>query len=129
SGGASCASVIEAERAVRLPGSRFRNLADRRRRRRWRLRLSRVDVADRVRASRPARRLTMAHPKSINRRAFLTGEQPDRHYISSAVIIALPARLDGVRGAIETMPGVEIHACEGSRIVVTIEGPTSGSLG
>lgn len=71
----------------------------------------------------------MAHPKSINRRAFLTGEQPDRHYISSAVIIALPARLDGVRGAIETMPGVEIHACEGSRIVVTIEGPTSGSLG
>lgn len=71
----------------------------------------------------------MAHTKSINRRAFLTGEQPERHYISSAVVIALPAKMDPVRSAIEAMQGVEIHACEGSRIVVTIEGPTSGSLG
>lgn len=27
------------------------------------------------------------------------------------------------------MPGVEVHAGEGSRLVVTIEGPTSGMLG
>ena len=27
------------------------------------------------------------------------------------------------------MPGVEVHAGEGSRIVITIEGPNSGMLG
>ncbi len=27
------------------------------------------------------------------------------------------------------MPEVEIHASEGNKIVITIEGPTSGSLG
>lgn len=71
----------------------------------------------------------MSQGNSINRRAFLTGASPDQYYISSAVVIALPARLAQVCASLETMPGVEIHAAEGSRIVVTIEGPTSGSLG
>jgi nitrate reductase NapD len=71
----------------------------------------------------------VSQEKSLNRRAFLTGGPPDRHYISSAVVIALPAKLAAVRTSLESMTGVEIHAAEGSRVVVTIEGPTSGSLG
>lgn len=71
----------------------------------------------------------MSQGSPINRRAFLTGGAPDNHYVSSAVVIALPARLADVRMSLEAIEGVEIHAAEGSRIVVTIEGPTSGSLG
>lgn len=71
----------------------------------------------------------MSQGNPINRRAFLTGSESGRHYISSAVVIALPAKLAAVRTSLEAMRGVEIHAAEGSRIVVTIEGPTSGSLG
>lgn len=71
----------------------------------------------------------MSQGNPINRRAFLTGAPPDLHYISSAVVIALPAKLADVRASLEAIRGVEIHAAEGSRIVVTIEGPTSGSLG
>lgn len=71
----------------------------------------------------------MSQRNAINRRGFLTGASPDHHYISSAVVIALPAKLGQVRASLEAMQGVEIHAAEGSRVVVTIEGPTSGSLG
>ena len=66
---------------------------------------------------------------SFTRRAFLTGSAPARHHISSAVVMALPARIAEIRATVEALPGVEVHACEGSRIVVTIEGPTSGALG
>ena len=66
---------------------------------------------------------------SFTRRAFLTGSAPARHTISSAVVMALPARIAEIHARLEEMPGVEIHACEGSRIVVTIEGATSGALG
>jgi nitrate reductase NapD len=71
----------------------------------------------------------MSRERAINRRALLTGTVSGSHYISSAVIIALPAKIASVQATLAAMPGVEIHACEGSRIVVTIEGPTSGSLG
>ena len=71
----------------------------------------------------------MAAKPSLTRRALLTGSMPGRHYISSAVIVALPARRAEVCDRLRAMPGVEVHAAEGSRIVVTIEGPTSGSLG
>ena len=67
--------------------------------------------------------------RNISRRAMLTGPQPPRHHISSAVVMALPARREQICGQLQPMPGVEVHAAEGSRIVVTIEGPTSGMLG
>lgn len=63
------------------------------------------------------------------RRAFLSGARPEFQHISSAVVIALPAHRDAVVQSLAVMPGVEVHATEGSRIVVTIEGPTSGFLG
>lgn len=71
----------------------------------------------------------MSERNSVSRRAFLTAQESERHYISSAVVIALPAKLGRVRTELKAMRGVEIHACEHSRIVVTIEGPTSGALG
>ena len=65
----------------------------------------------------------------LSRRAFLTGTTPTRYHISSAVVVALPARREEIRDQLLQMPGVEVHAGEGSRLVVTIEGPTSGMLG
>ncbi len=71
----------------------------------------------------------MAPKSTLTRRALLTGSVPGRHYISSAVVVALPAKREAVCGRLRLMQGVEIHAAEGSRIVVTIEGATSGGLG
>lgn len=71
----------------------------------------------------------MRENSSITRRDLLTATSRSRHHISSAVIVALPARRAEVERELRSMPGVEIHAAEGSRIVVTIEGPTSGALG
>lgn len=65
----------------------------------------------------------------ITRRELLTVTSPSSHYISSAVVIALPARREEVAVILATIPGVEVHAGDGSRIVVTIEGTTSGELG
>jgi len=67
--------------------------------------------------------------RSLTRRQLLTAGTAERHHISSAVVLALPARLEEVGGRLATMPGVEVHASEGSRIVITIEGTSSGALG
>lgn len=67
--------------------------------------------------------------RAITRRTLLTAGVADRHHISSAVIVALPARREEVSGQLAAMRGVEVHAGEGSRIVITIEGPTGGMLG
>ena len=67
--------------------------------------------------------------RSITRRDLLTTGSPGRHYISSAVVLALPAHREDVSGRLAKMRGVEVHATEGSRIVITIEGSTSGMLG
>ena len=56
-------------------------------------------------------------------------EQYIEHHISSAVVTAHPAKAAVVRRVLEGMPGVEVHACQATRIVITIEGPDSGSLG
>ncbi|MEP9390206.1 chaperone NapD [Mesorhizobium sp. KR9-304] len=67
--------------------------------------------------------------RAMTRRDLLTVASPPRHHISSAVVIALPARREEIVGLLAGLRGVEIHAAEGSRIVLTIEGPTSGVLG
>ena len=42
--------------------------------------------------------------------------------ISSAVLRAHPAQVDSVRGALEKLPGVEVHAATSDgRLVVTLE--------
>ena len=71
----------------------------------------------------------MRDSPKINRRSLLGGGIPARHHISSAVVVALPARREEVGRRLAAMQGVEVHAGDGSRIVVTIEGPSSGMLG
>jgi len=67
---------------------------------------------------------------ALTRRSLLTGGLAiSRNHISSAVVVALPARREEIGRVLAAIPGVEVHAEEGSRIVITIEGPTSGMLG
>ena len=54
---------------------------------------------------------------------------PGRHHVSSAVVLARPGRAAAVTAALPGLPGVEVHAAEGGRIVITIEGQSSGELG
>lgn len=65
----------------------------------------------------------------ISRRSLLTGGQHSNHHISSAVVVAFPAQREEIGKRLAVLPGVEVHASDGSRIVVTIEGATSGFLG
>jgi nitrate reductase NapD len=67
--------------------------------------------------------------RALTRRELLTASPPARHHISSAVVTVIPARREEVSGRLARLSGVEVHAGEGSRIVVTIEGPTGGVLG
>ena len=47
--------------------------------------------------------------------------------ISSVIVHAKPTRLSSVRGNLEQIPGVEIHAAtDDGRLVVTIETDTDG---
>tara|TARA_R110002020_G_scaffold381102_1_gene592149 strand:+ start:958 stop:1248 length:291 start_codon:yes stop_codon:yes gene_type:complete len=66
--------------------------------------------------------------RNLTRRSLLTVSSAD-HHISSAVVLALPERREEVSARLAKMTGVEVHAGEGSRIVITIEGPSSGMLG
>ena len=71
----------------------------------------------------------MQDSPKISRRSFFKGDVPSRHHISSAVVVTHPSRREEIGRRIAAMPGVEVHASDGSRIVVTIEGPSSGFLG
>ena len=70
----------------------------------------------------------MREERQLSRRAFLTAGRAEYH-VSSAVVVALPARREEIGRTLAAFPGVEVHASDGSRIVVTIEGPSSGFLG
>lgn len=65
----------------------------------------------------------------LTRRHILTARVADQHFISSAVVLALPERCKVVAARLADMNGVEVHAHGESRIVITIEGSTSGVLG
>lgn len=67
--------------------------------------------------------------RELTRRSLLTAGATDQHHISSAVVLALPERRAEVSERLAVIRGVEVHASEGSRVVITIEGPTSGMLG
>ncbi len=71
----------------------------------------------------------MSDPSAVTRRSFMTGATGSRRHISSAVIVAFPDRREEVSRRLSEFEGVEVHAGEGSRIVLTIEGPSSGMLG
>jgi nitrate reductase NapD len=64
------------------------------------------------------------------RRRFLKGQSAqDTYLISSAVVSAFPARVDDVVAAIAQLPGTEVRAVQGGKIVVLIEGRESGVIG
>src|SRR5262245_3605091 len=76
----------------------------------------------------------MKEPASLNRRTFLTGHgwpSPNTgdHHISSAVVTVLPSCASDVGMRLRGLDGVEVHAAQGSKIVITIEGAHSGVLG
>ncbi|PSH62008.1 glutamate synthase [Phyllobacterium brassicacearum] len=51
------------------------------------------------------------------------------YHISSAVIMTLPAMQDAVLTRLREMANVEVHAHQGNKIVVVIEGISTGILG
>ncbi len=55
-------------------------------------------------------------------------EPEDVVHISSAVVRALPARAASVIAAIGQLPDVEVFHAEAGKIVVVLEGATSGAL-
>ena len=52
-----------------------------------------------------------------------------RHHISSAVIATRPGYLDDVLAALEGFDNVEVHGTGKGKIVIVIEGPSTGVLG
>ncbi|HXV30693.1 MAG TPA: chaperone NapD [Sinorhizobium sp.] len=52
-----------------------------------------------------------------------------RYHISSAVIATVPARQDAVLAALSEMNNVEIYGHQDGKIVVVIEGTSTGMLG
>jgi nitrate reductase NapD len=72
----------------------------------------------------------------ITRRDLLTGAgqrigaaSMAGDHISSAVIAVLPAHREAVAERLRRLPGVEIHHSNAAKIVVVLEGPSSGALG
>jgi periplasmic nitrate reductase NapD len=55
-------------------------------------------------------------------------DKADTYHISSAVIMTLPTMQDGVLARLGEMANVEIHAHQGNKIVVVIEGASTGIL-
>lgn len=53
----------------------------------------------------------------------------DFWHVSSAIVVAHPDRAAAVAATIDLLPGVEVHAVGGSKIVVVIEGDRLGLLG
>ncbi|THK37882.1 glutamate synthase [Ensifer sp. MPMI2T] len=56
-------------------------------------------------------------------------DKPSEYHISSAVIVAVPAMADKVLAALSRMSNVEVHGHQGGKIVVVIEGASTGMLG
>ncbi len=52
-----------------------------------------------------------------------------RWHVSSAVIGAAQDAMDELRERIASLDGVEIHGGDATRLVVTIEGTSTGALG
>ncbi|MEK1929829.1 MAG: chaperone NapD [Pararhizobium sp.] len=56
-------------------------------------------------------------------------ESPLTYHISSAVIATLPAATDDVLAELAGMENVEVHGHAGGKIVIVIEGTSTGMLG
>lgn len=51
------------------------------------------------------------------------------YHVSSAIVVVRPENMAAVRKHLASMNGVEVHAAEGGKIVVVIEGGSTGALG
>ncbi len=49
-------------------------------------------------------------------------------HVASILVHLLPERRDAVHAAVTAMPGVEVHAEERGKMVVTVEGPHEGRI-
>jgi len=67
--------------------------------------------------------------RALTRRDLLQATTGKRHHISSAVVLARPERREEVAARLAKLADVEVHVSETSRIVITIEGASSGELG
>lgn len=56
-------------------------------------------------------------------------DAPRHHHVSSAVVSVLPGRALDIVAAIEAMEGAEVPVHQGGRIVVVLEGGSTGELG
>ncbi|MDP9813069.1 nitrate reductase NapD [Rhizobium tibeticum] len=56
-------------------------------------------------------------------------ENRTRYHVSSAVVATLPFGTEAVLSALADMENVEVHAHAGGKIVVVIEGTSTGMLG
>ncbi|MDR6756323.1 nitrate reductase NapD [Mycoplana sp. BE70] len=56
-------------------------------------------------------------------------ERAQRYHVSSAVVATMPAHTEAVLAEIAKMENVEIHGHGGGKIVVVIEGTSTGMLG
>lgn len=52
-----------------------------------------------------------------------------RHHISSAVVAAMPDREEELIARLAAMPRVEVHGYGKGRIVIVIEGSSTGEMG
>lgn len=58
-----------------------------------------------------------------------TSAKARRYHISSAVVAVVPGREADILAALPGLTGVEVHASQAGRIVITIEGFSTGELG
>mgnify|MGYP000924616327 CR=1 FL=1 len=54
---------------------------------------------------------------------------PDRFHVSSAVVLCTPGAADRLVETLAEMPNVEVHAAEQGKIIIVIEGKSSGEMG
>ncbi|MBW4982294.1 chaperone NapD [Mameliella sp. CS4] len=52
-----------------------------------------------------------------------------RWHMSSAVVNVAPGDCDAVRSRVEALSGVEVHGGDATRLIITIEGTSTGQLG
>lgn len=53
----------------------------------------------------------------------------ERWHVSSAVVNVAAEEREPVRARVEALDGVEVHGGDATRIIVTIEGASTGELG
>lgn len=62
-------------------------------------------------------------PDTLNR-----GSMPAEWHIASILVHLRPERREAVRAAVAAMAGVEIHADEAGKMIVTVEAPNEGRI-